>query len=220
MNCIQFKKYETGKTGDREFRQHLNTCAFCREQVQLDNRLMSLTTSLKEPVRSPRLWERIEDTLKKEEQISRKSAVSRVFTGPFSFFPAAAVILLALAVAAFFLLTTEKHSPGLLHQSALKKVEKKEKEYVKAIIELEKQTLPKLADMDLELMLLYKDRLETIDDQIKRCKEALSINPANTHIRRYMLAALQDKKETLHELLSSQQRSTTAPYKKKYHERI
>jgi hypothetical protein len=73
---------------------------------------------------------------------------------------------------------------------------------MKAIEELEKQTIPRMASMNIELMLLYRDRLETIDDQIKRCREALSENPANTHIRRYMLAALQDKKETLMELAS------------------
>ena len=57
--------------------------------------------------------------------------------------------------------------------------------------------------MNVELMLLYRDRLETIDDQIEQCREALSENPANAHIRRYMLAALQDKKETLKELLET-----------------
>jgi hypothetical protein len=57
-----------------------------------------------------------------------------------------------------------------------------------------------MANMNIELMLLYRDRLETIDDQIDRCREALLENPANTHIRRYMLAALQDKKDTLTEL--------------------
>jgi hypothetical protein len=49
-------------------------------------------------------------------------------------------------------------------------------------------------------MLLYRDRLETIDAQIARCQEALAENPSNAHIRRYLLAALQDKKETLREL--------------------
>jgi hypothetical protein len=61
-----------------------------------------------------------------------------------------------------------------------------------------------MADMNLELMLLYRDRLETIDDQIEQCREALSENPGNAHIRRYMLAALQDKKQTLKELLESE----------------
>ena len=76
-----------------------------------------------------------------------------------------------------------------------------EKEYEKAIAELEKLTIPLVANADTDLMLLYRDKLETIDIQIERCKEALKHNGADAHIRRYLLTAYQDKKETLIELL-------------------
>ena len=59
----------------------------------------------------------------------------------------------------------------------------------------------KMESLDLNLALLYRDKLETIDSQIERCKDALQDNPANTHIRRYLLAALDDKKQTLREIL-------------------
>ena len=85
--------------------------------------------------------------------------------------------------------------------AALVQVEQKEKEYSAAIAELEAVALPQMAKLDTDLMLLYRDRLETIEAQIERCKEALATNPANAHIRRYLLAALQDKKETLKELV-------------------
>jgi len=77
----------------------------------------------------------------------------------------------------------------------------KEGEYIQAINELEKTARPKLAGMDLQMMSLYRDRLAAIDSQLERCKEALASNPANAHIRRYLLAALQDKKQTLAEVL-------------------
>ena len=201
MSCIEFEKYETGEIDSREFRQHLKVCAHCREQKQLDDRLMSLARSLKEPVRSPGLWDRIENTLKKEG-LPAKPQKSTTFQ--FSVWLTAAAIILAVAVGTYFWLIQGQPRTGLLHQAALKKVEQKENEYMKAISELEKQTLPKLENMNVELMLLYKDRLETIDNQIRNCREALAENPANTHIRRYMLAALQDKKETLQELANSQ----------------
>jgi hypothetical protein len=66
---------------------------------------------------------------------------------------------------------------------------------------LEEKAQSHMQNMDIQLMLLYKDRLAIIDNQIHECKEAMEQNPANTHIRNYMLAALQDKKETLSELL-------------------
>jgi uncharacterized protein HemX len=202
MSCHQFEKYEIGEIESREFREHLKTCSYCREQEQLDTRLMNLSRALKEPVQSPGLWERIEHSLTAEEHRRRKPIVLGVSGRSFAFYAAAAVILIAVAVGIYFWLFQEKHEPGLLTEAALKKVELREQEYMKAIEELEKQTIPRMASMNIELMLLYRDRLETIDDQIKRCREALSENPANTHIRRYMLAALQDKKETLMELAS------------------
>jgi hypothetical protein len=201
MSCIEFEKYERGEIDSREFRQHLNVCPHCREQKRLDDRLMSLAVSLKEPVRSPGLWDRIENTLKKEG-LPAKPQKSSAF--PFSVWLTAAAIILAVAVGTYFRLARGQYGTGLLHQAALKKVEQKENEYMKAIAELEKQTLPNLENMNVELMLLYKDRLETIDNQVRSCREALAENPANTHIRRYMLAALQDKKETLLELANSQ----------------
>jgi hypothetical protein len=199
MSCDQFEKYETGEIESREFREHLKTCSYCREQEQLDNRLMNLSRSLREPVQSPGLWERIEHTLTAEEQ-QRSKPIILGYRRSFAWYAAAAVLIIAVALGIYSWFFQKKHEPGLLTEAALKKVESKEQEYIKAIEELEKQALPRMANMNIELMLLYRDRLETIDDQIERCREALSENPANTHIRRYMLAALQDKKETLMEL--------------------
>ncbi len=203
MNCDQFEKYAIGEIDSREFREHLKTCSYCREQEQLDTRLMNLSRSLKEPVQSPGFWDRIEHTLTAEEYQRRKPIILGIpFPArSFALYAAAAVLLIAVALGIYYWLFQEKHEPGLLTETALKKVESKEQEYIKAIEELEKQALPRMAHMNIELMLLYRDRLETIDDQIKRCRESLSENPANSHIRRYMLAALQDKKETLLELV-------------------
>jgi hypothetical protein len=91
----------------------------------------------------------------------------------------------------------------LLAGKALKQVEAKEREYEEAIAEMERLAEPQLAKLDADLMMLYRDRLATIDAQIVRCKEAAARNPANAHIRRYLLAALQDKQETLQELVEN-----------------
>ena len=84
------------------------------------------------------------------------------------------------------------------------KVERQEQQYEAAISELQAVVAPRLAQMDQELMLLYRDRLETIDTQIMQCKEALAVNPANAHIRSYLLTALRDKKEALKEIMAYQ----------------
>lgn len=204
MSCHKIKKYEIGKISEKEFQQHLKTCAFCLEQVKQDTRLLSLAKSLKKPIEAPSLWNRIEEDLRNEQNTGARSEGKQSRWSLLRLLPAAAAALLIMSVGFYFLLKPETGKSGILTESRLAKVEKKEREYMEAIEELEERTLPKMADLNLELMLLYRDRLETIDEQIERCREALSENPGNAHIRRYMLAALQDKTNTLMELLESE----------------
>ena len=82
----------------------------------------------------------------------------------------------------------------------LEKLDEQEEDYLKSIEELEAATQEKMAQMDIGLMLLYRDKLEMIDAQIAECKEALAENPANAHIHKYLFAALKEKKETLKEI--------------------
>ena len=166
--------------------------------------MLSLAKSLKKPIEAPSLWNRIEEDLRNEQNTGARSEGKQSRWSLLRLLPAAAAALLIMSVGFYFLLKPETGKSGILTESRLAKVEKKEREYMEAIEELEERTLPKMADMNLELMLLYRDRLETIDEQIERCREALSENPGNAHIRRYMLAALQDKTNTLMELLESE----------------
>jgi predicted O-linked N-acetylglucosamine transferase (SPINDLY family) len=139
--------------------------------------------------------------LKEEEKIREGTPVKGYRWRLFPTFAAAVLFLMIISIGLYFLLSQKTGETRLLAEKALLKVEKKESAYLQAIVELEERVLPKMASLNLELMLLYRDRLETIDDQIIRCKEALGENPANAHIRRYLLAALQDKRETLSEIL-------------------
>lgn len=201
MSCDRFEKYHLSEIEEHEFLQHLETCDFCREQIEQDARLMSLARSLKRSVEAPHLWSRIEKVLEAEQKVGEQSYVIR--RRIYSILRVAAVIVVAVSLGVYFWPKAKTGESRLLAQSALQKVEKQEKAYIEAIEELEERVIPKMAQMDVELALLYRDRLETIDSQIDRCKEALNANPANAHIRRYMLAALEDKKETLKELLRS-----------------
>jgi len=201
MSCQKFKKYELGKIKEQEFKNHLESCATCQAEMKQDAWLMSLARSLKQPVKAPFLWARIENTLREEERAREGARVKGYRWRLFPAFGAAILFLMVISIGLYFLLSQRAGEPRLLAEKALIKVEKKESEYLQAIVELEERVLPKMANLNLELMLLYRDRLETIDGQIESCKEALGQNPANAHIRRYLLAALQDKKETLNEIM-------------------
>jgi hypothetical protein len=111
------------------------------------------------------------------------------------------LVVLLLGFGLFFLLRPGIKGQDLLADAALRRIERRERRYERSIQRLEIDARPQMADLDLELLLLYRDRLETIDEQIAQCKEALSTNSGNAHLRRYMLAAFQDKKDTLREIV-------------------
>jgi hypothetical protein len=176
----------------------------------LDRRLTEEARMLQRPIQARDLWNRIETALRAESEAPSRPAAERGhsrrrttgFRFRFLMIPAAAgaALLLALAV------LPPKPAPtgsGLLDKRALARVDAQEKEYVQAIDDLEKRARPRISALDLSLMSLYRDRLSVIDAQIGKCREALDRNPSNAHIRRYLLAALRDKKQTLAELLGS-----------------
>ncbi len=213
MTCSYLEKYDQGEMDETEFRRHAATCSTCREALLLDEDVMSMAETLRRHIDAPHLWSRIEDNLRKKLAENRvlstrvqaeKSLRYERLSLPWRrllLVPAGVVLLVAVGLGIYFGLKSHTPSSGLLARKALARVEQKEQEYLNAIQDLEKQAIPRMASLDLELVFLYRDRLETIDAQIEQCREALASNPANAHIRRYLIAALQDKKETLVEVL-------------------
>jgi len=202
MSCPHYERYEKGELDETEFKRHTASCPSCREILRQDVELMSQAKDLRRPVQAPGLWSRIEKAL--EEEAVKERGRAPLLSRFLRLVPAAALIIAAAGLALYFGLKTRLPSSpsGILSSIALARVEQTEKEYLEAIEALEEQTQPQMAGLDLELMFLYKDRLETVDAQIRRCREALESNPANAHIRRYLMAALHDKKETLAEVLN------------------
>jgi hypothetical protein len=201
MNCEIYQKYELGEMDENEFSRHSSTCAECQKLLAQDARLLALAQSLQQSLPAPLLWAKIEASLRAEQQRSRRSWLLNFQEQKWAILRMAAVLFLAVGLGSYLLFKPPSNESRLLAGAALKQVEKKEREYTAAIAELERTALPQMAKLDIDLMLLYRDRLETIDAQIARCREALATNPGNAHVRRYLLAALQDKKETLRELL-------------------
>lgn len=195
MNCTWYEQREMGEVEEALFQAHARQCESCRAKLQQDERLMSLAGALERPKAPPFLWEQIEEALQIETFRSRRTWLYRI----------AAVLVVSVGLGGGYLhFTGTSDAEGrtnLYTPAALEKVRDLEREYVAAIEELEQVARPRLDEMDLDLMLLYRDKIQTIDTQIARCLDALQGNPANTHIRRYLLLALQDKRETLQEIV-------------------
>ncbi len=213
MTCKRFDARKATQWSAAEFAEHVRECADCAALADLDNRLNSELLKLREPIAAPGLWDRIESALAEEKvQASAgrepRPAGRRIIGAALArrwqvLVPVGAAVLIILVTALLLLLKGPAAPSGILARESLAKVEQKEKEYADAIEALEKLARPKIDAMDLHMASLYRDKLATIDAQLEKCREALESNPANAHIRRYLLAALEDKHQTLAELAGS-----------------
>ena len=209
MKCNKYQLYWQGEISEKEFTNHIEVCDECREAFALDGLIEQEAQKLLAPESSPYLWARIENELQREKERSQTISIIEILSNvlrPKRYLLAKVAALIIISIGVSYLLfirpmTIESEPRNFLTSSALARVESMEKEYEQAIAELEKLTLPLVANADTDILLLYRDKLETIDIQIERCKEALKHNRADAHIRRYLLTAYQDKKETLTELL-------------------
>jgi hypothetical protein len=203
MSCNWFDKYDQGKIKEDLFQAHVKECPACQEKVQQDEELLLLSRSLKKKVDAPFLWTRIEHDLREAQLQSKKERWRGNFLHLWKKIPVTVVLIIALCGGLYLWLRPGLQDSTLLSDSALRRIERREQRYEKSIEKLQGRIFPQLADLGWELKLLYRERIETIDEQILACKEALRENPGNTHIRQYMLAAFQDKKSTLKEIMGT-----------------
>ena len=209
MSCGKYREFERGKMSAEALADHARECPDCRAASARDRRLLEETMSLRTPIPAPGLWDRIESALRAEAAAGvpagrpahRESGLTWARFRPF-LIPMAASLLLLVAAGIFWPSRPGQDS-GLLAGKTLANVEAREADYLASIRDLERLARPKIREMDLTLMSLYRDRLAVIDSQIAKCRAALDSNPTNAHIRQYLLAALQDKKQTLAEVLGS-----------------
>lgn len=191
MECNKFEQYLMEEMSPQDFVIHCKSCTECSAKLAADEKLMHTASLLNENQTVPDLWPQI---LTKIEEPAKPHTL-------YSILKYAAVFILAVTALFYTFKPSPKLNTPLLSDKALQKVEATEQAYEEAIDELEVLASVKMDTLEITLALLYRDKLETIDTQIERCRNALETNPANTHIRRYLLAALDDKKQTLKEII-------------------
>ena len=196
MNCSGFEKYQLDEWTEAQFETHLKSCPECRQAEKQDEEVVGLARTLKNPVPAPGLWEKIEKDIKQDH-----GKILQATWWRHPVLRAAAVLILAAGLFVSIRWLMEPAASGILADSALRRVEAREDAYEEAIDELAQAAGTQLSEFDIGLSLLYRDRLETIDAQIEEVKTALETNPGNAHLRRYLFAALKDKKKTLQEIL-------------------
>ena len=196
MNCNKFEDFLNDQLDLATLKVHMESCEDCQKAYQVDTRIMDRSKKLNENLTIPDLWPSIEKGIKKKKPVILKFRARKRLL-----LTAAATFLIITTIWMFNSYQKETSSERILSQQALEKVKDAEEKYLDAIIGLEELAHRQLDNTTEPLAQLYRNKLFLVDRQIQNCQQALETNPANSHIRRYLMTALQDKQKTLENIL-------------------
>ncbi|HKD10809.1 MAG TPA: hypothetical protein VKE50_01995 [Thermoanaerobaculia bacterium] len=212
--CRRFEEWLDRGTenGFAELETHAAACGPCREELELWNRISQAAPSLRKRWESPGLWVRIEKSIhesRRADEASRGRKESRAW---WPLLAAAALFLVAMIGLRVFrpslgereLLTSRSFSKPLLTEDALSDVEKSEERYVASIERLSRLAEPKLRQPSTPLLISYREKLLLLDTAIAELRSQLDQNRFNTHLRKELLAAYQEKQHTLEQVVKEE----------------
>lgn len=204
MNCRMYEKFSLGQITGTEFKRHVKHCKECQQIIEQDTKIESLVNDIKTVFHPDALWNTIESSLITEKEKNNNN--SNVYRMTFKIIRVAAVLIIVLftgiVVKNYFI-----PQPPLLSDTSIKQYQHKEKAIIEKIKNLENKVQFSLNEGNIDQQLRYKEYLNTVNSQIKDYQQALDENPANTHIRNYLIRSLNDKKKVLKEFIHVQSNS-------------
>ena len=189
--CETYEEYGEGVIDETRFREHASGCPTCQQLLAEDRRLLGEAVQLRPRAREGQeIWDGVEGALVRARWKRTGWRFSRI----------AAVIIAGLGI---WQLVPVREAGGrlLLHGETLARVEKAEQAYIEAIEALSARAGTDEWAPGGELQDLLAVRLAVVDAQIARCRKAARQNPGNAQVRRYLLAALQQKEATLKQMM-------------------
>jgi hypothetical protein len=193
--------------------RHSMNCAGCAEELRAWKNLSSAASELRQEWDSPALWPRIEQALAEQSVATNHYGWQRFFSswslsGLQWQTAAAALLLVALTASAIWFVASQRtrripDNQALLNDRAVNDVERAEAAYSRAIDKLDAQARPQLQNSSAPLMANYREKLLVLDSAIADLKSQASINPANGHVRRELLAMYHEKQDTLEQVLEA-----------------
>jgi hypothetical protein len=212
MNCDQFPEAWVGddpvELRDAEY--HAAGCPKCAELMKADHALAEQVEAWKSSAAGPPLdlQARIAKALRDAAPYQSASFRPRTLPRVASLAAAAALIMAAVV----FLLPRETQPPTDAESlvEALNRIDRSADDYAGAIAELElraeavlaRASDPDVRPADAALLLNYRDRLSNLDSVILEVRSYLDEHPGNAGGHMVLLAAYEEKKEVLGELLA------------------
>ena len=187
-------------------RSHAETCAACREGIEVWSEIGSAAPLLRRSWESPDLWPRIHQDLAEESQ-RRTARAGGLSWRRWPMAVAAAGLVIVAGTWLAFRGEGPYATPGpedamrrLLTERALQGVERSEAEYVASIDHLAKVAEPLLEKPGSALLASYREKLQLLDAAIADCRAEIDRNRFNAHLRRELLSIYREKQRTLQQL--------------------
>ena len=195
---------------------HCGDCTACAEELRAWKNLSLAASELQHDWDSPALWPRIEQALSQQRAAASKQSHRQRLFGSWNLgalqwqTAAAALLVVALTASAVWFLKNSntamvEQNPALLTDRAVNDVVRAEASYERAIDKLDAQARPQLQNSTSPLLANYREKLLVLDSAIADLKSQASINPANGHLRRELLAMYREKQDTLEQVLEVKQ---------------
>jgi hypothetical protein len=199
-----------------EAREHLKTCAACRREYRVWNDISAAAKELHQEWDTPTLWPMIRKAVEAEPKPRPKpvwwkewkiwAVAAAVLIGtvllsrPWQWTPAPASNTEAPSAAPL------SSSSDFLTEKALQEVERNETSYRRSIEKLSQIAEPKIERSASPVTVSYREKLLMLDSAISETRTNLTQNRFNVHLQRELADLYREKKQTLEELLTRDQK--------------
>lgn len=189
-----------------EAREHVKTCAKCRQELRVWNEISDSARELHHDWQTPDLWPRIQRAIEAQE----KPSAPWWKDWRLNFAIAAALIFTVLAPVLIHRYQPAKaihnqQSDDFLTEQALLEVEKNEAVYRKSIDQLAHLAQAKLQNSSSPQSVNAEEKLLMLDAAIADTRNNIAVNRFNLQLQTTLSDLYREKQETLKELLTSDQ---------------
>lgn len=200
-----------------EAREHLKVCAACRREYRVWNDISAAAKELHQDWDTPALWQNIRKSIEAEPKPRPKPVWWKEWK---TWAIAATVLIGAVLLSRPWQSTTApsantetqlaaplSSNSDFLTEKALREVERNEAIYRQSIEKLSRIAKPKIESSASPIAVSYREKLLMLDSAISETRTNLTQNRFNVHLQRELADLYREKKQTLEELLTRDQKN-------------
>jgi hypothetical protein len=200
-----------------EAREHLKVCAACRREYRVWNDISAAAKELHQDWDTPVLWQKIRKSIEAEPRPRPKpvwwkerktwAIAATILIGAVLFSRPWQWTTAPSASTETQVATPLSSSSDFLTEKALREVERNEVAYRESIETLSRIAKPKIERSASPVTVSYREKLLMLDSAISETRTNLTQNRFNVHLQKELADLYREKKQTLQELLTRDQKN-------------